>query len=183
VTPGEPRPPYRGKEEDLTRDERSDLPAPKSSADSSTANGAGRESAKRQSAPSYPAPDDESAATGIGRSVRNDVQWIKMDLDSRPAGEIMIRYEYRASLVRLGIYRATIRGRRCLIGCYAVRVFRAGLDRGGCGGSRGGEVEERRRGEEYSPCRRASPSPCLGLIVALDLRRRVGDRRDNTPSL
>jgi len=31
------------------------------------------------------------------------VQWIKMDLDSRPAGEIMIRYEYRASLVRLGI--------------------------------------------------------------------------------
>jgi hypothetical protein len=26
-----------------------------------------------------------------------------MDLDSRPAGEITIRYEYRASLVRLGI--------------------------------------------------------------------------------
>jgi hypothetical protein len=62
----------------------------------------GRESAKR-GVQSYPAPDDESAATGIGRSVRNDVQWIKMDLDSRPAGEIMIRYEYRASLVRLGI--------------------------------------------------------------------------------
>ena len=62
-----------------------------------------RESAKQRSVQSYPAPDDESAATGIGRSVRNDVQWIKMDLDSRPAGEIMIRYEYRASLVRLGI--------------------------------------------------------------------------------
>ena len=52
---------------------------------------------------SYPPPDEESAATGIGRSVRNDVQWIKMDLDSRPAGEVSIRYEYRASLVRLGI--------------------------------------------------------------------------------
>ena len=103
VTPGEPRPPYRGKEEDRTRDERSELPAPKSSGESSTANSAGRESAKQRSAPSYPAPDDESAATGIGRSVRNDVQWIKLDLDSRPAGEIMIRYEYRASLVRLGI--------------------------------------------------------------------------------
>lgn len=103
VTPGEPRPPYRGKEEDRTRDERSDLPAPKSSGESSTANSARRESAKQRSVPSYPAPDDESAATGIGRSVRNDVQWIKMDLDSRPAGEIMIRYEYRASLVRLGI--------------------------------------------------------------------------------
>lgn len=103
VTPGEPRPPYRGKEEDRTRDERSELPAPKSSGESSAANSAGRESAKQRSAPSYPAPDDESAATGIGRSVRNDVQWIKLDLDSRPAGEIMIRYEYRASLVRLGI--------------------------------------------------------------------------------
>jgi hypothetical protein len=99
VTPGEPRPTY--KEEDRTRDDRS-VPPPKSSGESSTANGMGRESAKR-SAQSYPAPDDESAATGIGRSVRNDVQWIKMDLDSRPAGEIMIRYEYRAALVRLGI--------------------------------------------------------------------------------
>src|SRR5258706_2257007 len=29
VTPGEPRPPYRGKEEDRVRDERSELPAPK----------------------------------------------------------------------------------------------------------------------------------------------------------
>ena len=104
VTPGEPRPPYRDKEEDRTRDDRS-APAPKSNStgEAQTANGIGRESARRQSVPSYPAPDDESAATGIGRSVRNDVQWIKMDLDSRPAGEIMIRYEYRASLVRLGI--------------------------------------------------------------------------------
>lgn len=100
VTPGEPRPPY--KEEDRTRDDRS-APAPKSSGESSTPSGMGRESAKQRSVQSYPAPDDESAATGIGRSVRNDVQWIKMDLEPRPAGEVMIRYEYRASLVRLGI--------------------------------------------------------------------------------
>ncbi|HJP90609.1 MAG TPA: hypothetical protein VJ875_01555 [Pyrinomonadaceae bacterium] len=32
--------------------------------------------------------------TGIGRSVRNDVEWINMDLDSRPAGEVTIRYDY-----------------------------------------------------------------------------------------
>ena len=101
VTPGEPRPPY--KEEDRVRDDRS-APAPKSGSagEAQTANGMGRDSAKR-SVQSYPAPDDESAATGIGRSVRNDVQWVKMDLDSRPAGEVVIRYEYRASLVRLGI--------------------------------------------------------------------------------
>jgi hypothetical protein len=51
----------------------------------------------------YPGPDDESAATGIGRNVRNDVRWVNLDLDSRPAGEISIRYEYRDALVRLGI--------------------------------------------------------------------------------
>ena len=56
-----------------------------------------------RSAKAYPPPDDESAATGIGRTIQNGVTWIKMDLDSRPAGEITIRYEYRAGLVRLGI--------------------------------------------------------------------------------
>ncbi len=100
VTPSQPR--TMNKEEDRTRDQRS-APKSNSAGEASTANGMGRESDKQRSVQPYPAPDDESAATGIGRSVRNDVQWIKMDLDSRPAGEIMIRYEYRASLVRLGI--------------------------------------------------------------------------------
>jgi hypothetical protein len=69
----------------------------------------GNSSSKAENSPAaksragYPPPDDESAATGIGRSVRNDVQWVKMDLDSQPAGEVTIRYEYRASLVRLGL--------------------------------------------------------------------------------
>src|SRR5262249_33683361 len=39
--------------------------------------------------------DEENAATGIGRNVRNDVRWVDMDLDSRAAGEVTIRYEYR----------------------------------------------------------------------------------------
>jgi hypothetical protein len=47
--------------------------------------------------------DDDYAATGIGRSVHNDVQWVNMDLDSRPFGEVTIRYEYYSALVRLGI--------------------------------------------------------------------------------
>jgi hypothetical protein len=50
-----------------------------------------------------PVPDDEYAATGIGRSVRNDVRWVNMDLDSRPAAEVTIRYEYYPALVRLGV--------------------------------------------------------------------------------
>lgn len=64
---------------------------------------ASRDSVTPRSAPAYPPPDDESAATGIGRSVSNSVQWIKMDLEPRPAAEVTIRYEYRAALVRLGI--------------------------------------------------------------------------------
>lgn len=47
--------------------------------------------------------DDDYAATGIGRSVRNEVRWIEMDLESRPAGEIFIRYEYYSALLRLGV--------------------------------------------------------------------------------
>jgi len=65
----------------------------------------GRESggAQAKSADVAPRPDDDYAATGIGRNVRNDVRWVNMDLQTRPAGEVLIRYEYRDALVRLGI--------------------------------------------------------------------------------
>jgi hypothetical protein len=64
----------------------------------------GRESAgAAKSAPVNPVPDDESAATGIGRNVRNDVRWMNMDLQSRPVAEVTIRYEYYDALVRLGV--------------------------------------------------------------------------------
>jgi hypothetical protein len=99
IMQGTTRPPYK---EDRARDERT-APQPKTMGEPSASSQGGSDAARQRSVPSYPPPDDESAATGIGRSVRNDVQWIKMDLDSRPAGEITIRYEYRASLVRLGI--------------------------------------------------------------------------------
>ncbi|HYW73544.1 MAG TPA: hypothetical protein VE961_21155 [Pyrinomonadaceae bacterium] len=58
---------------------------------------------KERSVQPYPSVDDDSAATGIGRSVRNDVQWVHMDLDAKAVAEVTIRYEYRASLVKLGI--------------------------------------------------------------------------------
>jgi hypothetical protein len=94
VTPGrrEDRP---MKEDSRVRDDKAQTEAPQA--------GAGEERNSAKSARSYPPPDDESAATGIGRSVDNSVSWIKMDLDSTPAGEVTIRYEYRAALVRLGI--------------------------------------------------------------------------------
>jgi hypothetical protein len=97
--------------EEREKDDRSGWPDSRTSnqnAPSSAPSSAGeasRDSAKQRSvSPSYyPPPDEESAATGIGRSVPNGVQWIKMDLDPRPAGEVTIRYEYRSALVRLGI--------------------------------------------------------------------------------
>ncbi len=50
-----------------------------------------------------PVTDDDYAATGIGRNVRNDVRWVNMDLDSSAAGEVTIRYEYYSALLRLGV--------------------------------------------------------------------------------
>jgi len=91
------------KDEGLSRDEK----APKEATESASANATG-DAAKARRAPGYPPPDDESAATGIGRNVSNGVQWIKMELDSSPAGEVAIRYEYRAALVRLGIIPGSV---------------------------------------------------------------------------
>lgn len=95
VTPGgrEERPPLMRKESRGGTD--SNAPAESS--------GANRDAAKSRSSVPYPAPDDESAATGIGRNIQNGVTWVKMDLDQRPVAEVTIRYEYREALVRLGI--------------------------------------------------------------------------------
>jgi len=50
-----------------------------------------------------PRPDDEHAATGIGRAVDHHVTWVSMELERRPAAEVTIRYEYRDALHRLGV--------------------------------------------------------------------------------
>jgi hypothetical protein len=57
----------------------------------------------RDSRAAMPTLDDEYAATGIGRSVKHDVRWIDMELDSRPAAEVTMRYEYYNALLRLGV--------------------------------------------------------------------------------
>jgi hypothetical protein len=86
ITP--PRPPYE--KQDSQR--RSD-----------TKSGVGQPGTVGRNEPMPSLPDDEYAATGIGRSVQNDVRWISMELDSRAVGEVTIRYEYYAALVRLGV--------------------------------------------------------------------------------
>ena len=94
VTPGQSGAPSSSKDDRMRE--------PQANTESSRGDG-GRDAARPKSLPGYPPPDDESAATGIGRSVSNSVQWIKMDLEPRAISEVTIRYEYRASLVRLGI--------------------------------------------------------------------------------
>jgi hypothetical protein len=73
-----------------------------SSVDRSDSAGSSDSAASRKSQAAAQ-PDDEYAATGIGRSVNNNVRWVNMELDSRPAGEVVIRYEYYSALVRLGV--------------------------------------------------------------------------------
>jgi hypothetical protein len=52
-------------------------------------------SAKSESrAPSAKSRSMEDAATGIGRSIHHDVESIDMDLESHPAAEVTIRYDY-----------------------------------------------------------------------------------------
>jgi hypothetical protein len=87
ITP--PRPIYKDDSERSEGEPSRSAPSTKSEADQAT----------RQKT----APDDEYAATGIGRSVRNDVRWVNMDLDSQPAAEITVRYEYYSALLRLGV--------------------------------------------------------------------------------
>jgi hypothetical protein len=96
-----PRPLY---EEDGRRgeDRRRDNSPSAPSAGASTEN-----SAKQRQGAVASAPEDEYAATGIGRSVHNDVRWVNLELESRPTAEVMIRYEYYPGLVRLGIVPRT----------------------------------------------------------------------------
>ncbi|HKP47167.1 MAG TPA: hypothetical protein VJT50_11250 [Pyrinomonadaceae bacterium] len=94
-------PPSRRVHEDSDGIERNE--APNTAGDSRVQSGS--------SAKAAPVPrDDDYAATGIGRSVRNDVQWVNMDLDSRPVGAVTLRYEYYNALVRLGILPRGYRG-------------------------------------------------------------------------
>ncbi|CAN5779637.1 hypothetical protein BH18ACI4_BH18ACI4_18190 [soil metagenome] len=89
-----PRPYPRYEEDGARGGKRSEAP---------TASGEAQGAAKDRRDSIARLPDDDYAATGIGRSVRNDVRWVHMDLDSRPAAEVTLRYEYYPALVRLGI--------------------------------------------------------------------------------
>jgi hypothetical protein len=98
VVPRPPRPrrPVPYEEDGTVRDEskrRGEAPA-----------ASGRDGAGSRTAEAQPRPDDESAATGIGRNVQHDVSWVNLDLVPRAAGEVTIRYEYRDALVRLGVF-------------------------------------------------------------------------------
>ena len=107
VTPGPPRPrPLY--EEDGRDSNKAESPSAGSSGESAenksrSGGTTSADSLRRQPPSVQPQTDDEYAATGIGRSVHNDVRWVNMELDSRPTAEVTIRYEYNPALVRLGI--------------------------------------------------------------------------------
>ena len=88
-----PPPPYYPRPVDKSR--RDEAPA------SSSESRAGQDSKSRGVI--TPMPDDDYAATGIGRSVRNDVRWVDMDLESQPVAQMTVRYEYYSALLKLGV--------------------------------------------------------------------------------
>jgi hypothetical protein len=62
-----------------------------------------RSAGSADSRAAMPTPDEDYAATGIGRSVRHDVRWVNMELDSKAVAQVTMRYEFYAALVRLGV--------------------------------------------------------------------------------
>lgn len=82
--------------DETVRSGRSPSERPKSSAGESRA-------AKDSPAMIYPTPDDDYAATGIGRNVLSDVTWVNMELNPQPIADISLRYEFRPALIRLGV--------------------------------------------------------------------------------
>jgi hypothetical protein len=97
-----PRPPIRPLEEDR-RDKDESSAAPKSTPEERGAGSSSSSASRSRNSQAYPEPDDDYAATGIGRSVQHDVTWVNMELEPRPTAEVAVRYEYRGALVRLGI--------------------------------------------------------------------------------
>jgi len=49
---------------------------------------------------------DDYAATGIGRKMQHEVQWVNMELESTPVATLNLRYEFRPVLVSMGILPA-----------------------------------------------------------------------------
>jgi hypothetical protein len=84
----------RGKREDAPRSQQAPVPEAQSRLESSSAGGAEK---------SQPRLSDDYAATGIGRKVDHDVEWVSLDLERRPSSVVRIRYEFRPQLVKLGV--------------------------------------------------------------------------------
>ena len=84
----------------IYRDRDSEQSARSQEAPSSKSRGTGSTGDSRAA---IPVPDEDYAATGIGRSVRHDVRWVNMELDSNAAAQVTVRYEYYSALLRLGV--------------------------------------------------------------------------------
>lgn len=77
-------------------------PAPADSDGESKSRVEASRDAQSAMSPARPLRREEEAATGIGRSVRNDVEWVDLELDSRPVAELTLRYEYSRRRVSSG---------------------------------------------------------------------------------
>ncbi|MDT5295204.1 MAG: hypothetical protein QOJ76_2084 [Acidobacteriota bacterium] len=101
---GVPPPPYDEDERDGQQSRSEALARSQAPAESEMRAGNGAAKSRRSGGAVAATPrDDGYAATGIGRSVEHNVDWIQMSLERAPAAEVTVRYEYRDALVRLGL--------------------------------------------------------------------------------
>ncbi len=67
----------------------------------------GSESGHREMARPREKEADRFAATGIGERTSNPVEWVAFEEDPVPAARIVLRYEFRSELARLGVFPRT----------------------------------------------------------------------------
>jgi hypothetical protein len=87
----------RREHEDYKENQRAKKRQPSPGSSSTTENERSREQSMADDA------GEDYAATGIGRSIDNDVRWVNLNLNPHPIAQTSLRYEYRSTLVKLGI--------------------------------------------------------------------------------
>jgi len=99
-----PMPPSRGQADAEKRQEggaSGDVLGKAESQNRSPSGSPGLESQRPE--PPSPRLSDDYAATGIGRRVDHDVEWVNLDLERHASAVVRIRYEFRPQLVKLGV--------------------------------------------------------------------------------
>jgi hypothetical protein len=63
-----------------------------------------RKQSRQENSAAAASESADYAATGIGRRMQHEVEWVHMELENDPFALVSLRYEFRPALVRLGVF-------------------------------------------------------------------------------